>query len=322
MDHWAVLGIAPTTDEDAVRRAYAARVKQAKSDPQAFMAVRAAYEAILNGKGGRRAAAPQQRTIPLEGALHPDAFGKALVEVLGDPDENRTRSFLRQHLSLTLPLQIAAAYEIVAIRRVGDVPGLSLAHLQFLQEAFAWGDLTHNLAKVEPQAYSSFLKRASAVRLHAQLTYDSDWRNWPRTPSFRRIAARCILGRPFPHAPWGQRKKAFRLLKHYRELIRIDMPWSEAIFDPEILESLEKQKSGLKIYSYVTIGFCCVFYIILVLIGQKKDLSYREVHYILFSTLGAAFLFCAGLVANGALSIVDFFHDYALALREHRKKHR
>ena len=45
---WAALGMEPTADLEAVRRAYRARLKDAgpDRDPEAFQALRAAYEAV------------------------------------------------------------------------------------------------------------------------------------------------------------------------------------------------------------------------------------------------------------------------------------
>lgn len=49
MNHWHTLGIPPTRDEAAIKRAYAQQLKQHRPDrdPQGFIALRAAYEAAL-----------------------------------------------------------------------------------------------------------------------------------------------------------------------------------------------------------------------------------------------------------------------------------
>ena len=57
MNHWHILGIPPTRDEAAIKRAYAQKLKQHRPDrdPQGFIALRAAYEEALAYSAGEAA---------------------------------------------------------------------------------------------------------------------------------------------------------------------------------------------------------------------------------------------------------------------------
>ena len=64
MSPWEVLGIAPTAEASAIRKAYAARLKQTRpeDDPAGFARLRAAYEAAL--QMAPRIAPPQRPPLP------------------------------------------------------------------------------------------------------------------------------------------------------------------------------------------------------------------------------------------------------------------
>jgi TPR repeat protein len=64
MSPWEVLGIAPTAEVSAIRKAYAARLKQTRpeDDPAGFARLRAAYEAAL--QMAPRIAPPQRPPLP------------------------------------------------------------------------------------------------------------------------------------------------------------------------------------------------------------------------------------------------------------------
>jgi hypothetical protein len=95
---WEVLGIAETTDERAIKRAYAAklRIHSPESDPAGYMTLREAYEAA------KRFAEYAREPRVLEPADAPEAFEPAAVEVRQpDPPSPQRQALdeLRQLLS-------------------------------------------------------------------------------------------------------------------------------------------------------------------------------------------------------------------------------
>ncbi len=68
-EFWPMLGIAPTTDQRAIRAAYAARLKgiDPDSDPGAFVALRAAYERALAGESVVAELLPEPEEGPADG---------------------------------------------------------------------------------------------------------------------------------------------------------------------------------------------------------------------------------------------------------------
>ena len=111
---WEILGIAPTSEQGAIRKAYAARLKevQPEEDPAGFQLLRAAYESALRAAKGtmlpadrtaaRSASSPPApvpaesaaleealarlaRTLRNEAGIEGAAFRSALEDVLTDP---------------------------------------------------------------------------------------------------------------------------------------------------------------------------------------------------------------------------------------------
>ncbi|MGR4866718.1 hypothetical protein [Caulobacter sp. LARHSG274] len=97
-DIWAVLGVSPVRDRDAIRRAYARRLKvtSPEDDAEAFATLRAAYEEALASLDWDWAWADDlpssSERVPAEAAvaatrLHPD-FGDTIVAIPGPASED------------------------------------------------------------------------------------------------------------------------------------------------------------------------------------------------------------------------------------------
>jgi hypothetical protein len=92
---WDILEIAPTTDETAIRRAYAALLKRVRpdDDPEGFRRLRGAYEAALRGTATRAPPPPKQ---PVEPAATPVPAGETSAAPVAPSAEQRVAALIRR----------------------------------------------------------------------------------------------------------------------------------------------------------------------------------------------------------------------------------
>ena len=93
---WTILGIAPTSDQRAIRMAYAARLKEIdpEADPQAYIALREAFECTAakneavwqdTGGGWRRAWGAPGRRCGIRVAVQDSSWGSGSARPLRAP---------------------------------------------------------------------------------------------------------------------------------------------------------------------------------------------------------------------------------------------
>lgn len=77
MDIWSILGLEPTRDVSAIKRAYAGKIRTChpEDDPEGFMRLREAYQAALDYAQGESAAPAGQGTPDTE--QEPDSEAQA-----------------------------------------------------------------------------------------------------------------------------------------------------------------------------------------------------------------------------------------------------
>ena len=200
---WAELGIEPTRDATAIRRAYAARLKtiRPEEDPQAFARLRAAYEHALAfatsapapqaappKPPGPKALAPEQEPAP-DPQVSPPTSPDTMVDLLRRRDIlEAARWLVEARRSMRMGLQDDL--------RSADQLGWTMAK-----------DLTLPAAQVREAAtllgWTTPANAAWAVPLKARLDAeawlaelrrdDASWTRWLGAPA--PVAARTLLGR-------------------------------------------------------------------------------------------------------------------------------
>lgn len=154
-EDWALLGIQPTTDEDAIRSAYARALQlvNAESDKGGFQALQQAYQRILarqpTDTGGP---SPERQEQEL------DRFLDQLASLRHAGDIDAAIAAIDRLLVTGPP----AAIEDALYRRVALQSSLSARLFGHLVARFNWRDAHSRIAQADPRQHSVFLARVAA----------------------------------------------------------------------------------------------------------------------------------------------------------------
>lgn len=184
MEPWSELGIAATPDPGAIRRAYAARLKQCRpdDDPEGFARLRAAYQAALALAGRAEPAvatvaaaepaisAPPPPEPPEPLAPEALAAARAIVGALDRREvaaaaDDLTRALKAGLMPLALEMELA---DRLLLALVG-LPGLSAPLLEDIGRRFGWLTADHQGPDGRGRAVEALQRRIAAERWLARL---------------------------------------------------------------------------------------------------------------------------------------------------------
>lgn len=263
---WDVLGLEPTTDQGAVRKAYAARLKQIDidRDPSAFIRLRQAYEGCLNWQepapvsqqapsGGRdqtSTTAAVAEGPPPSAAGFQAAFDRALSQGRFLPLVDLYREGL---VAGSIPLgQEAAAHAAVVAVGAKDLH-TPFADVQRFAEDHAWGRQRPGWRRKGEEYGEAYAARLEAEDWFAgQLVLSRqrpDWFSiavwfftWPSLGAAPPRLAKTLLGQL---APWRLSEDDAPLLKAALDAWRRHAPYLGERFDPEHAQRLDKRLAFL-----------------------------------------------------------------------------
>lgn len=281
---WDVLGLEPTTDQGAVRKAYAARLKQIDidRDPSAFIRLRQAYEGCLNWEepgiqDGQRAAmnahraAPQNEPVLQQGSSLVQDPADAKVEADSSPssaagfqaafDEALSQGRFRSLVDLyreglvagSIPLgQEAAAHAAVVAVGAADLQ-TPFADVRGFAEDHAWGSQRPGWRRKGEEYGEAYAARLEAEDWFAgQLALSRqrpDWFSiavWFFTwPSLGAAPSRLAKTLLGQLGPWRLSEDDAPLLKAALDAWRRHAPYLGERFDPAQAERLDKRLAFL-----------------------------------------------------------------------------
>jgi hypothetical protein len=209
---WRELGIAPTADRQAIRQAYAARLKaiDPERDAPAFLRLRAAFETAMRG-AALFVELPPTRQDEVSEAAAPEALS-AIRERLRRGDlEGAWSLFQQADRAAALPLTALGELEEDILALAVPMRSLPPQTLAALVRRFHWDEAAHPLRAAKPALFAELDKRLDAERWYAELVGHAAA---PRRPwlNDRRFVARLLLRGPPPWYAWGFALADLRLL--------------------------------------------------------------------------------------------------------------
>jgi hypothetical protein len=123
MDAWQILGLAPTDDRSAIRRAYAARLKKTnpEDDPAGFQNLRQAYELLIAQRDD-----PWSALMDVETLFHAPSqpHGHAVVPLVAEHSAPLAEPTRLDVLRAELLQAITAGHDATALSVVDEIRGL------------------------------------------------------------------------------------------------------------------------------------------------------------------------------------------------------
>jgi len=192
MNVWHILGIEPTSDERAVKRAYSRKLKETRpeDDPAAFQALRDAYEAaiamlrheelVLEAQDAAPApvAAAEAQTTPDDAGPDPiEEAHRLWMDLFDFPLEEKPRYYLAQCMAREEmhDLRVREAFELYALRYCAedDCPDRLR---EAIADHFGWESDSTYIERRQPEQAWETLARLRAWRsyqhFHAQASSD------------------------------------------------------------------------------------------------------------------------------------------------------
>ncbi len=234
---WQELGITPTADRNAIRRAYAARLKMLdlQREPAAFQRLREAYEAAFHGTP-RQTARPPERKYDADTGAADIAAGSARAAIAEALDRGDfAGAFAALEAGETRGLIALADIEPFERRLLaasGD-RALPLAALIPIVRRFQWDSPLHKLRRRHREFFAQLDARLDAERWYDDLAASAARKGWlGRNEDEARRAARQMLAGP----PGMRQRHLFPrrspllvpLLAHYD----LHAEWVGSRFDP------------------------------------------------------------------------------------------
>jgi hypothetical protein len=250
---WSELGIAPTQDRQAIRAAYAARLKRidVRADPAAFQHLRRAYELALCPGAPARAAAPV--------LVQRDELAAGIGALIAAGDLPAAVGRLAAAEASALSFADLAAIEE---RLLAQAPNMARAPLLVLVRRFDWHHATHPLRSRHPGVFQQLDQRLYLEELHAELVRQG--RN--------SIAARLLIkGPPVWHdylvAIWflvlpGQRDKMIGWLDQIEPA-----PHAGEVFDPARLRWCRRWPQPWRLLVFFVFGCSAIGPVVAMLQG-------------------------------------------------------